>query len=103
VVSVILFHDAAYSIRRIELPLHGQKCLGDPILLSSRHMAQSNVSPRAFTRFMEIPDGAEAYFSQETVGVLMLLTQEFWHHSLIASLVPQRDVPRHDENIHNLL
>jgi hypothetical protein len=32
-----------------------------------------------------------------------LLAQEFGHYSLIASLVPQRDVPRHKENVYDLL
>jgi hypothetical protein len=52
---------------------------------------------------MEILDGAEPHFPQETVDDLVLLAQEFGHNSLIASLVPQRDVPRHEENVHNLL
>jgi hypothetical protein len=52
---------------------------------------------------MEILDGAEAHFSQETVGALMLLAQEFGHNILIASLAPQRDVPRHEENVYDLL
>jgi hypothetical protein len=58
-------------------------------------MVQSNVSPGAFTYFMEIPDGTEPLFSQEIVDNLILLAQEFEYNSLIASLVPQRDVPRH--------
>jgi hypothetical protein len=33
----------------------------------------------------------------------MLLAQECWYHSLVASLVPQRDVSRHEENVHDLL
>jgi hypothetical protein len=32
---------------------------------------------------------------QETVDDLMLLAREFGHKSLIASLVPQRNAPRH--------
>jgi hypothetical protein len=52
-------------------------------------MVQSNVLAGAFTNFMEILDGAEAYFSQETVDDLVLLAQEFGHNGLIASLVPQ--------------
>jgi hypothetical protein len=51
---------------------------------------------------MEILDGAEPHFSQETVDDLILLAQEFERNSLIASLVPQRDVPRHEENVHDL-
>jgi hypothetical protein len=103
VVSVILFRDAPYSVRRIELLQHYQKFLDDLTLLSSPYMVQSNVSPGAFTHFMEILDGAEPHFSQKTVDDLMLLAQEFGHSSLIASLVPQRDVPRHEENVHDLL
>jgi hypothetical protein len=81
-VSVIPFHDAPYSARRIELLQHCQKFLDDPTLLSS------NVSPGASTHFMEILDGAEPHFSQETVDDLILLGQEFGHNGLIASLVP---------------
>jgi hypothetical protein len=61
------------------------------------------VSPDAFTYFMEILDGAEPLFSQETVDDLILLAQEFKHNFLIVSSVPQRDVPRHEENVHDLL
>jgi hypothetical protein len=66
-------------------------------------MVQSSVSPGAFTHFMEILDGAEPRFSHETVHDLILLAQEFGHNGLIASLVPQRDVPRHEENAYELL
>jgi hypothetical protein len=52
---------------------------------------------------MEILDGSEPHFSQETVDDLILLAQEFGHNGLIASLVSQRDVPRHEENVHDLL
>jgi hypothetical protein len=52
---------------------------------------------------MGILDGSEPHFSQETGDDLILLAQEFGHNGLIASLVPQRDVPRHEENVHNLL
>jgi hypothetical protein len=52
---------------------------------------------------MEILDGAEPHFSQETLDDWVLLGQEFWHNSLIACLVPQRDVPRHEKNVHDLL
>jgi hypothetical protein len=97
VVSVILFHDEPYSVRRIEPLQHCQEFLDDPTLLSSPDMVQSNVSPGAFTHLMEILDGAEPHFSQETVDGLILLAQEFGRNSLIATLVPQRDVPRHEE------
>jgi hypothetical protein len=66
-------------------------------------MVQSNVSPGAFTHFMNILDGAEPHFSQETVDNLIVLAQEFGHNGLIASLVPQRDVPRNEENEYDLL
>jgi hypothetical protein len=102
-ISVILFHDAPDSVRRIELLQHCQKFLDDPTLLSSSYMVQSNASPGAFTHFMEILHGSEPHFSQETVDHLILLAQEFGHNSLIARLVPQRDVPRHEENVHDLL
>jgi hypothetical protein len=64
---------------------------------------QSNVPPDAFTHFVEILDGAEPHFSQEAVDDLMVLAQEFGHNSLIASLAPQRDLPRHKDNGHELL
>jgi hypothetical protein len=51
-------------------------------------MVQSNVSPGAFTHFMEILDGSESHFSQEIIDDLILLAQESGHNSLIASLVP---------------
>jgi hypothetical protein len=103
VVSVILFHDVPYSVRRIELLHHCQKFLDDPTVLSSHHIIQSNVSTGAFTHFMEILDGSEPHSSQETVDDLILLAQEFGHNGLIASLVPQRDVSKHEENAHDLL
>jgi hypothetical protein len=103
VASVILFYDAPYSVRRIELLQHYQKFLDVPTLLSSPYMARSNVSRGAFAHFMEILDGAEPHFSQETVGDLMLSVQEFGHNGLIASLIPQRDIPRREDNVHDLL
>jgi hypothetical protein len=42
-------------------------------------------------------------FPRETVDDLMLLAQEFGHNGLIASLVPQRDIPGHEENVYDLL
>jgi hypothetical protein len=103
VVSVIFFHDATYSVRRIELLQYSQKFLYDPTLLSSPYMVQGNVSPGAFTHFIKILDGAEPHFSQETVDDLILLAQEFGHNGLIASVLPQRDIPKHEENVHDLL
>jgi hypothetical protein len=100
---MILFHDATYSGRRIELLQHCQKFLDNPTLLSSPYMVQSNVSPGAFTHLMQILDGSEPHFSQETVDDLILLAQKFRHSSLIASLVPQREVLRHEENVYALL
>jgi hypothetical protein len=64
-------------------------------------MVESNVSPGTFTHFMEILDGAEVHFSQETVDDLILFAQKFGHNGLIANLVPQRNVPRHEENVHD--
>jgi hypothetical protein len=52
---------------------------------------------------MEVLDGAEPHFPQETVDDLMFLGQEFGHNSLIACLVPQRDVGRCEQNAHDLL
>jgi hypothetical protein len=100
-VSVILFHDAPYSVRRIEPLQHCQKFLDDPTLLSPPDVVQSNVSPGAFTHFIEILDRSETHFPHETVDDLILLAQESGNNGLIASLVPQRDVPRHEENVHD--
>jgi hypothetical protein len=66
-------------------------------------MVQSNVSPGAFTHFMEILDGFEPHFPQETVDDPILLAHEFGLIGLIAFLVPHRDVPSHEENVHDLL
>jgi hypothetical protein len=73
VVYVVLFHDAPHSVRRIELLQHCQTFFDDPILFSSPYMVQSIVSRGAFTHFMEILDGSEPHFSQETVHDLVLL------------------------------
>jgi hypothetical protein len=62
VAFMILFHHAPYSVRRIELLQHCQNFLDGPILLSLPYMVQPNVSPGAFTHFMEILDGAEHIF-----------------------------------------
>jgi hypothetical protein len=88
VVSVILFYDAPYSVRRIDPLQHCQKFLDDPTLLPSPYMVQSNVSPGALIHFMEILGGSEPHFPQETVDDLILLAQESGHNGLIASLVP---------------
>jgi hypothetical protein len=56
-------------------------------------MVQSKMSPGAFAHFMEILDGAEPHFSQETVDDLMLLVQEFGHNGLIASLLRNETFP----------
>jgi hypothetical protein len=103
--SIMLYSPfgALYSVRRFELLQHCQKFLDDPTLLSSPYVVQSNVSPGASTHFMEILNGSEPDFSQETVDGLILLAQVFGHNSLIASLVPQRDVPRHEEKVYDLL
>jgi hypothetical protein len=69
VVSVIVFHDAPYSVRRIELLQHCEKFLDDPTLLSSPYMVQSNVSSGAFTHFMEILDGAEPHFPRKSLMI----------------------------------
>jgi hypothetical protein len=66
-------------------------------------MVQSNVSLGAFTNLMEILDGSKPHFSQETADNLILLAHEFGRNGLIASLAPQRDAPRHEENAHELL
>jgi hypothetical protein len=70
---MILFRDVQHSVPPIELLHQCQKFLDDPTLLSSHDVVQSNVSPDAFTHFMEIFDGAEQHCSPETVDDLMLL------------------------------
>jgi hypothetical protein len=69
VVYVILFHDAPYSVRRIELLQHCHKFLDDPTLLSSPYMVQLNVSPDAFTHFMQILDGSEPHFPRKLLMI----------------------------------
>jgi hypothetical protein len=66
-------------------------------------MVQSDVSPDAFTHFMEILSGAELHFSPETSDDLMLLAREFGLHSLITHLFPQRDFSKREQNVHELL
>jgi hypothetical protein len=100
---VIIFRNVQHSIPRIEMPHHRQKFLDDPILLSSPYVVQSDVSPEAFTYFMEILGGAEAQISPETVDNLMLLAREFGDNKLITSLTSQRDVPRREGSVHELL
>jgi hypothetical protein len=51
---------------------------------------------------MEILDSAEPLFSSETFDDLTLLAREFGYNGLIGCLAPQRDIPRHAENMHNL-
>jgi hypothetical protein len=64
---------------------------------------QSDVSSDAFTHFREVLGGAELHFSPKTSENLMLLAREFGHNSLITPLVPQRDFPRREESVHELL
>jgi hypothetical protein len=66
-------------------------------------MVQSNVSPDAFGHFVEILDRAELHFPPETFDDLVLLAREFGHNSLITRLVQQRDFPRLEGNVHELL
>jgi hypothetical protein len=95
-VSAIVFRDVSHSLPRIELLHHCQKFFFDSILLLSPHVVQSDVSPDAFTRFMEILGGAERPFSPEISDDLMLLAREFGHNRLITHLIPQRDFPRRE-------
>jgi hypothetical protein len=99
----IIFHDVPHSVPRIELVHHCQKFSGDPSLLSLPYVVQLNVSPDAFTHFIEILGGAELHCSPETFDDLMLLAREFGHNSLITLLAPQRDMPRCEENVRELL
>jgi hypothetical protein len=102
-VSLIIFRDVPHSVSCIELSHQRQKFLDDPTLLSSPYMVQSNVSLDAFRHFMEILDGTELQFCPETFDDLMLLAREFGHNSLITYLVPQRDFPRREGTVQELL
>jgi hypothetical protein len=102
-VFVTLSRNVAHLIPHIQLLHHCQKFLDDPILLPALYMVQSNGSPEPFSHFMEILDNAEPRFSQEIIDDMVLLAREFGEGSLIASLVPHGDVPRHEENGHDLL
>jgi hypothetical protein len=102
-VSVILFHDVPYSVPRIEWLYHCQRFFEDPILLSSPDLVQSDVSSGAFTHFIEISGGTKLHFSPEASDDLMLLFREFGYNNLIPRLVPRRDFPRGEENVHELL
>jgi hypothetical protein len=102
-VTLIIFHNVPHSVSRIGLLHHYQKFLDDPILLSSVDVVQSDVSSDAFTRFMEIRGGAELHGSPEILDDLMLLAREFGYNGLITRLVPQRDFPRREENVHGRL
>jgi hypothetical protein len=73
VIFVIRFGNAPHSISPIQLAQHRQKVLDDAILLSTRYVVQSSVSPDALTNFMEILDGGEPHFSPEIFDDLMLL------------------------------
>jgi hypothetical protein len=66
-------------------------------------VVQSNVSPDALAHFMEILDGLEPHFPLETLNDLILRAREFGHNILTASLAPQRDTLRPEENIHVFL
>jgi hypothetical protein len=99
---VIIFRDVPHSVPRIEL-LHGQKFLGDPILLSSPDVVQSNLSLNAFAHFMEILSGAGSRFSPETSDDVMLLVRGFGYNILITPSIPQRDCARREGNVHELL
>jgi hypothetical protein len=50
---------------------------------------------------MEILDGVEPHFPRKPL--IILSAREFGYNSQTASLALQRDVPRREENIHNLL
>jgi hypothetical protein len=102
-VSLILFRDVPHSVPCIELLHQCQKFLDDPSLLSPPYVVQSKVSPEALTHFMEILDGAMLHFSLKTVDDPILLAREFGYNSLITRLVPQRDFPRRERNLHELL
>jgi hypothetical protein len=77
--------------------------LGDPNLLSLRYAVRSNVSPDSFTHVAEILGDAKQHCSPETFGNLMLLAREFGPNLLITRFVPQRDFPRREATVHQLL
>jgi hypothetical protein len=100
---VIVFRDVSRSVPRIELLHRCQKFRSDPILLPSPYVIQSHVSVDAFTHFTEILGAAERHSYPEISDDLMLLAREFGRNSLITCLVPQRDFPMREGNIHWLL
>jgi hypothetical protein len=97
------FRDVPHSVPRIQLALHCQRFLDDPVLLWSPYVIRSNASIDAFVHFMKIFNGFEPQFSPEIVNDLMLLVREFGYDRLTASLAPQRDAPRRQEHAHGLL
>jgi hypothetical protein len=88
VVSVLVLRDVLHSVPRIQLALHCQRFLDDPMLLWSPNVILSDVSIDAFAHFMEILNGFEPQFSRETINDLMLLARKFGYDRLIASLAP---------------
>jgi hypothetical protein len=99
---MIIFSDVPHPVPCIELLHQCHKFLDDPILLSSPYVVQLNVSPGAFTHFMEIFDTAELHSSPEPFDDLMLLAREFGYNSLITRLVPQPDFLRCEGNVYEL-
>jgi hypothetical protein len=100
---VILLRDVLRLISRSQLAPHCQKFFDDPISLTTPYMIQLNVSPDSFTYFMKNFPSIGLRLSPETFDHLMLLAQEFGYNNLIAGLARQRDLPRREENIHDLL
>jgi hypothetical protein len=58
--------------------------------MSLLSVVQLNVSPDAFTHFIEILGGPELHFSPDTFDDLMLLAGQFGRNGLITRLIPQR-------------
>jgi hypothetical protein len=66
-------------------------------------MVQSDVSPDALTHFMKLFGGTELHYSPKTFDDRMLLAREFGHNNIITRLALQRDFPRREGNVHELL
>jgi hypothetical protein len=101
--TVVLFRDVTRSIACIQPAQYCQKFLNGPVLLFTPYVVQLNVSSDAFAHFTEIRNGVESQLPPETFDDLILLMRKFASNSLTPSLASPRDVPRHEENVHDFL
>jgi hypothetical protein len=100
---MIGFRGGPHAIPQIQLAVNRRKFIGDPILLSSPYVVQSDASPDASTHLMEVLDGPEAQSSLQISDDLMSLARESGHNGAVSSFASQRGVPKSQENAHGLL